>query len=135
AEVSEPTLAWRATIAGLEEGAVEEVPPPANLALPLRPYQLDGFRWLAFLWRQGLGGILAHDLGHGKPAPPLALSAQTVSRSSRSDAVGAAYRDVRAPFLVVAPTSVASNWVSEAARFTPGLRFATVTATEAKRRG
>lgn len=32
---------------------------------------------------------------------------------------------------MVAPTSVASNWASEAARFTPGLRVATVTATEA----
>ncbi|HEY6800058.1 MAG TPA: DEAD/DEAH box helicase, partial [Agromyces sp.] len=38
------------------------------------------------------------------------------------------------PFLVVAPTSVASNWASEAARFTPGLRVASVTATQAKRR-
>jgi SNF2 family DNA or RNA helicase len=37
-----------------------------------------------------------------------------------------------APFLVVAPTSVVSNWVAEAARFTPGLRVASVTKTQAK---
>ncbi|MEV1131792.1 DEAD/DEAH box helicase [Agromyces sp. NPDC049794] len=135
AEVSEPALAWRATIAGLEEGAVEAVPPPAELALPLRPYQLDGFRWLAFLWRHGLGGILADDMGLGKTAQTLALIAHAVSRPSSSRAAGDAYRNAPAPFLVVAPTSVASNWVSEAARFTPVLRVAAVTATEAKRSG
>ena len=167
ADVSEPALAWRATIAGLEHGAVEELPPPAGLALPLRPYQLAGFRWLAFLWRHGLGGILADDMGLGKTAQTLALVAHAragssrsgAARSSSSAAAGDAYRDAdahrdasasgletrpaspgaprppRRPFLVVAPTSVASNWVSEAARFTPGLRVASVTTTEAKRTG
>ncbi|WP_448006097.1 DEAD/DEAH box helicase [Agromyces bauzanensis] len=139
ADVSEPALAWRATIAGLEHGAVEELPPPAGLALPLRPYQLAGFRWLAFLWRHGLGGILADDMGLGKTAQTLALVAHAVEVAGSRDASGSAGRSSTpgggAPFLVVAPTSVASNWVAEAARFTPGLRVATVTATEAKRRG
>ena len=35
------------------------------------------------------------------------------------------------PFLVVAPTSVVSNWAAEAARFAPGLRVTTVGATQA----
>ncbi|GAA4381241.1 DEAD/DEAH box helicase [Agromyces bauzanensis] len=139
ADVSVPARAWRATIAGLEGGAVEEVPPPAGLALPLRAYQLAGFRWLAFLWRHGLGGILADDMGLGKTAQTLSLIAHAVEESESRDASGSAgrfsTRGGGAPFLVVAPTSVASNWVSEAARFTPGLRVATVTATEAKRRG
>ncbi|WP_448811155.1 SNF2-related protein [Agromyces bauzanensis] len=130
ADVAEPALAWRATIAGLEHGAVEEVAPPAGLVLPLRPYQLDGFRWLAFLWRHGLGGILADDMGLGKTAQTLALIAHAVEAAGVAGGPSS-----RAPFLVVAPTSVASNWVSEAARFTPGLRVATVTATEAKRPG
>ncbi|HWD61261.1 MAG TPA: DEAD/DEAH box helicase, partial [Humibacter sp.] len=38
-----------------------------------------------------------------------------------------------APFLVVVPSSVVGTWVSEAARFTPGLRVASVTATARKR--
>ena len=152
ADVSEPALAWRATIAGLEHGAVEELPPPAGLALPLRPYQLAGFRWLAFLWRHGLGGILADDMGLGKTAQTLALiehtrelpvealemlqveALETGSRDASGSAGRSSTRSLR-PFLVVAPTSVASNWVSEAARFTPGLRVASVTATEARRPG
>ena len=39
----------------------------------LRPYQLDGFRWLAFLWEHRLGGILADDMGLGKTLQTLAL--------------------------------------------------------------
>ncbi|HCS58206.1 MAG TPA: hypothetical protein DIW80_14260, partial [Gordonia polyisoprenivorans] len=34
--------------------------------------------------------------------------------------------------LVVAPTSVISNWAAEAARFTPDLQVLTVTATSAR---
>lgn len=148
ADVAEPAVEWRRIVAGLEDGRVEELPPPAGLALPLRPYQLAGFRWLAFLWANRLGGVLADDMGLGKTAQTLALIAHTVEQQATeaaaapsadaadlsSDAVGGP-AGPRRPFLVVAPTSVASNWVSEAARFTPGLRVATVTATEAKRRG
>lgn len=122
AHEAEPAVAWRRVVAGLEQGRVEELPPPNGLALPLRPYQLAGFRWLAFLWANGLGGVLADDMGLGKTAQTLALIAHAVGTE-------------HLPFLVVAPTSVASNWVSEAARFTPGLRVATVTATEARRPG
>ena len=32
----------------------------------LRPYQQDGFQWLDFLRRYGLGGVLADDMGLGK---------------------------------------------------------------------
>ncbi|MGR0319384.1 DEAD/DEAH box helicase [Agromyces sp. ZXT2-3] len=130
ADVAEPALEWRETVAGLERGAVPELPPPAGLALPLRPYQLDGFRWLAFLHANRLGGVLADDMGLGKTVQCLALVQHALEGR-------AAARDGEAPerpFLVVAPTSVASNWVREAARFTPGLRVASVTATTAKRR-
>ncbi|SFR83796.1 Superfamily II DNA or RNA helicase, SNF2 family [Agromyces sp. CF514] len=126
AHEAEPAVSWRETVAALEHGRVEELPEPAALALPLRPYQLAGFRWLAYLWANRLGGILADDMGLGKTAQTLAL----IAHSREVGAPGAA-----APFLVVAPTSVASNWVREAARFTPGLRVASVTATQAKRRG
>ncbi|MET4158495.1 DEAD/DEAH box helicase [Agromyces sp. PvR057] len=123
ADVAEPAVSWRRTVEALEHGRVEELPQPEGVVLPLRPYQLAGFRWLAYLWGAGLGGILADDMGLGKTAQTLALIAH-----ARDTAGGG-------PFLVVAPTSVASNWVHEAARFTPGLRVASVTATEAKRRG
>lgn len=123
ADVAEPAVSWRATVAALsDDAAVEPLPEPAGLALPLRPYQLDGFRWLAFLWRHRLGGVLADDMGLGKTAQALALIQHAVEVPRPAEA--------GSPFLVVAPTSVASNWAREAARFTPGLRVASVTATE-----
>ena len=75
----------------------------------LRPYQAEGFGWLAFLWQHQLGGILADDMGLGKTLQSLALICH--ARQARTE-----------PFLVVAPTSVVSNWDAEAARFAPGLQ-------------
>jgi SNF2 family DNA or RNA helicase len=93
---------------------------PVGVKAELRHYQLDGFRWLAFLWEAGLGGILADDMGLGKTLQTLALAAHAREAGS-------------APFLVVAPTSVVSTWQHEAAAFTPGLVVRTVTESQARR--
>ena len=93
---------------------------PTGLTSALRPYQLDGFRWLAFLWESGLGGVLADDMGLGKTLQTLALVSHATARGSGR-------------FLVVAPTSVVPGWVSEAARHVPGLRVRAVTGTARKR--
>ncbi|SEF16880.1 Helicase conserved C-terminal domain-containing protein [Jiangella alba] len=106
-------------LADLDDDAV----PPATLRAQLRPYQLDGYRWLTFLWEHRLGGILADDMGLGKTLQALAL----FCHAKQTDA------DLP-PFLVVAPTSVVSNWVTEAARFAPGLTVVPVTDT-LRRRG
>ncbi len=87
----------------------------------LRPYQSDGFGWLASLWALELGGILADDMGLGKTLQALALICHA---RDRDPGVG--------PFLVVAPTSVVSNWVGEAGRFAPGLKVNAITDTLAR---
>jgi superfamily II DNA or RNA helicase len=134
ADESEEATSWRETVRGLRVldgaagggAAAHNEPLPAGLDATLRPYQHDGYQWLAFLWRHGLGGILADDMGLGKTLQTLAVIARGVE--SGQDAA------VRPRYLVVAPTSVVSNWVSEAARFTPSLRVAAVTATRASSR-
>ncbi|HET6652254.1 MAG TPA: DEAD/DEAH box helicase [Nocardioides sp.] len=93
---------------------------PVDLKADLRPYQLDGFRWLAFLWESRLGGILADDMGLGKTLQTLAL----VAHARAADA---------APFLVVAPTSVVSMWAHESEQFTPGLDVRVVAGSQARR--
>ena len=85
-----------------------------------RPYQADGIRWLSYQWESGLGGILADDMGLGKTLQTLALIAHARSRGA-------------GPFLVIAPTSVLSTWVSEVARHTPGLTARAVLASAARR--
>ena len=109
--------------AGAGVADLVRVPAPAGLTAQLRPYQLDGFQWLAFLWQYQLGGILADDMGLGKTVQCLAL----LCHARETDPAAP-------PFLIVAPTSVVSNWAAEAARFAPGLNVAVVTGTTAKRR-
>lgn len=119
--VDSQAAAWRESVAGLLQGGeVEQLPTPAGLNATLRPYQLEGFNWLNFLRKAGLGGILADDMGLGKTVQTLALITQAKNDAGQG------------PFLVVAPTSVVGNWASESAKFAPGLKVKTVTETFAK---
>jgi superfamily II DNA or RNA helicase len=102
---------WRRQVGALRAlQGVEPVQAPSGLRAELRPYQAEGFSWLATLHSHGLGGILADDMGLGKTLQTLALICQ-----SRQHNPG------MAPFLVVAPASVVANWATEAARFAPEL--------------
>ena len=101
--------------------APEPVPPPAGLEATLRPYQQEGFDWLAFLHRNGLGGILADDMGLGKTVQALALCLHALEHQPSSR------------FLVVAPTSVVDNWRREAGQFAPGLTVCTIGETASRR--
>jgi SNF2 family DNA or RNA helicase len=114
---------WEQAVRGLSDvSAIDDVEPPETLRAQLRPYQLDGYRWLRFLWTHQLGGILADDMGLGKTLQALALicHARLVCPE-------------QPPFLVVAPTSVVSNWLSEAVRFAPDLRVVCLTESASKR--
>jgi len=56
-------------------GALASLPPPtlpAGLCAELRPYQREGFHFLAHLAANGLGGVLADDMGLGKTVQTLA---------------------------------------------------------------
>jgi len=120
--VTEQAQAWQRQVSALLElDAIAEHELPPTLAAELRPYQRDGFGWLAMLWDLGLGGILADDMGLGKTLEVLALLCHVHDRDPE---VG--------PFLVVAPTSVVSGWVGEAATFAPKLNVEAVTDTLAR---
>lgn len=120
--VDKQAEAWRKSITGLLDGGpLEPLPTPVGLNATLRPYQLDGFNWLHFLYTSGLGGVLADDMGLGKTVQALALMTQAKASGN-----------LKAPFLVVAPTSVVGNWASESIKFAPGLRVETISETFAK---
>ncbi len=87
-------------------------PIPPELQAELRPYQLEGFHFLAYLAENRFGGVLADDMGLGKTLQTLAWIAWL---RSRPDAA-------RGRILIVCPKSVAPNWESEAKRFLPNLR-------------
>jgi superfamily II DNA or RNA helicase len=97
---------WHARLARLQQAQTLEIAPPSTLQTELRPYQLDGFQWLARLAHWGAGACLADDMGLGKTVQAIAILLHRA-------AAGAA--------LVVAPTSVCPNWIDELARFAPTL--------------
>ena len=94
---------WQKTLASLPS----VVPVPTTLSADLRPYQADGFVWLARLAALGAGACLADDMGLGKTVQVLALLLR---------------RATDGPALVIAPTSVCGTWQEQAYRFTPTLR-------------
>ncbi len=120
--IGHQAAAWREQVQGLlSAGGADRTEPPAGLQARLRPYQQDGFAWLAFLWKHRLGGILADDMGLGKTLQCLAMISHARQRDPAAD-----------PFLIVAPTSVVANWPAEAARFAPDLKVVPVSSTVAR---
>lgn len=120
-EIAEQAERWRRTVGALVAGDTADPDPPTGLLADLRPYQLDGYRWLHRLWSAGLGGLLADDMGLGKTLQTLAALLRR--RQERPD---------EPPALVVAPTSVLGTWRGEAERFAPGLRVAVIDRTLGK---
>lgn len=131
ADESTTAASWRRSVGALAD--LQEIPvpaAPAGLEATLRPYQREGFAWLAFLHQHGLGGILADDMGLGKTLQTLALILH--AREAGAGTPPGADTAGR-PFLVVAPSSVLSVWESEAARFAPSLDLRVLATTSAKR--
>ena len=100
---------------------IQTVPPPVNFHAELRPYQQHGLNWLQFLREYQFGGILADDMGLGK-------TIQTLSHLLLEKQSGR----MQAPCLIIAPTSLMSNWRREAQRFTPDLSVLVLQGVERK---
>ena len=109
---------WQQMRADLEDSRSFEPELPSTLQAELRPYQVDGYRWLARLSRWGAGACLADDMGLGKTVQTLSVLLD---------------RAPGGPALVVAPTSVVANWVDESRRFTPTLNVKVYTGSVASR--
>ena len=93
--------------------------PPLAPGLTLRGYQLRGYEWMCALDRMRMGGILADDMGLGKTVQVIALL-QTARENGRTS-------------LIVAPTSLTYNWLSEIRRFAPELSCVILNGTAQQR--
>ncbi len=91
----------------------EELPVHNRFRGELRPYQIRGMSWLAFLRDLGFGACLADDMGLGKTVQTLAFIQKHRYEQSTKH---------RYPSLLVCPTSVIGNWQREAEKFTPDLK-------------
>lgn len=107
----------RQTVKKLAEPDESEITMPQGLTL--RPYQLRGYQWLHTLDRLHMGGILADDMGLGKTVQVIAL----LKAAHQKDQVS----------LVIAPTSLTYNWLSELEHFAPELSVMVLGGSSAQR--
>ena len=84
---------------------------PASFRGELRPYQVRGVSWLAFLERWGLGACLADDMGLGKTIQTIVFLLHLKQEEA-----------LESPTLLVCPTSVLGNWEREVHKFAPTLK-------------
>jgi len=102
-----------------DASTLPDIQVPTSFLAKLRDYQVVGVKWLQSVRAKSLGGILADDMGLGKTIQSLAHIA--VERESGS---------TRKPFLVVCPTSVLPNWLSEAQKWCPHLKVLAYSGTQ-----
>ncbi|PFJ09653.1 helicase SNF [Bacillus cereus] len=97
---------------------------PNTLQAVMREYQVYGFQWMKTLAYYRFGGILADDMGLGKTLQSIAFI----------DSVLSEIREKELPILVVSPSSLVYNWLSELKKFAPHIRAVIVDGNQAERR-
>ena len=111
----------RALSDSLANGGGEAETPEMASGISLRDYQKRGYEWMTALDRMHMGGILADDMGLGKTAQIIALLLATREDGRTS--------------LVVAPTSLTYNWLSEFRKFAPNLSVTVLSGNGTQRAG
>lgn len=88
-----------------------EVNLPLQLKAQLRHYQHRGFNWLYKNAQLGLGSVLADDMGLGKTVQVIAVLQKFKEEGALE----------KKPALIIAPTTLLSNWKAEIEKFAPSL--------------
>lgn len=106
--------------------------PSEHLQANLRPYQIDGVKWLIHLYNHSLGGCLADDMGLGKTLQTIALllhvKREKAQKAKDHDPLKQLdlfhNKDQKGMFktlgcLIVLPASLVFNWRTEIMKFAP----------------
>ncbi len=99
-----------------DKSRIEVLPEPKLFNGKLREYQQRGVAWLNYLESLGLNGCLADDMGMGKTVQVIARLVQERELATAEELAALP------PTLLIAPTSVVSNWQKEIYKFAPHLR-------------
>ncbi|MEL7121871.1 MAG: DEAD/DEAH box helicase [Bacteroidota bacterium] len=105
------------------------------LKATLRPYQLEGVKWLTQLYHNNLGGCLADDMGLGKTLQTIAVLLhakkeraarieETIDQEMQLDLFhSAGDEDFLKPLntIIILPASLVFNWEQEIRKFAPSL--------------
>ena len=82
---------------------------PAALKGTLKDYQLEGLKWMATLYENGLSGILGDEMGLGKTIQIISLMAYLQEKN------------VKGPFIIAAPLATLPNWMREFKKWLPSM--------------
>ncbi len=123
AEVFDPK-AWQRIKDRTSEIKIDVKPDvPTALQAQLRPYQVEGFHFLAYLSVNGFGGILADDMGLGKTIQSITYVLWLREEFERNNKPkGRKKAPSTPPVLIVCPKSVLDVWASETNKFAPKIR-------------
>lgn len=110
---------FRKMIQKMEQINQEDYKMPEGLNAELRPYQIEGIKWLCALRDNGLCGLLADEMGLGKTLQVIAMLGTWKERKRT---------------LIVCPASLVYNWNSEVEKFLPSLPHRMIQGTAAQRR-
>lgn len=109
-------------LAGEESASLPPIVPyeqlktqPRGIRATMKPYQLSGLSFMVYLHRNGLSGILGDEMGLGKTLQTISL-VQYLKENEPT--VGNSH----CPCLVICPLSVLSSWMTELAKWAPGLK-------------
>ncbi len=110
--------------------------PSSDLRATLRPYQMDGVKWLVQLYRNGLGACLADDMGLGKTLQTIAVLLHAKEEKAKRPLEQSGHAGTQlhlfqsqedqaflAPLnaLIILPASLVFNWEQEIQKFAPSL--------------
>lgn len=112
------------------DSEIDYIPSP-QLNATLRPYQIEGVKWLIAHQQNGLGACLADDMGLGKTLQTIAVLSYTKDRLKRNidsspkqmTLFGSAMMEEISPLraLIILPSSLVFNWYKEIKKFNPSL--------------
>lgn len=90
---------------------IEHLKLPTSVKAKLRPYQMNGYKWLSYMNSLGFGACLADDMGLGKTLQVLSYL-ENLRKNNK-----------KAKVLLIVPASLLGNWQREIQKFVPKMPF------------
>ena len=96
---------------------VEDFKIPVKVDADFRGYQMDGIKWLAFLDKYKLHGILCDDMGLGKTLQAITVIVSNHFHRKSTRSLSQSIDNSALPSLVICPSTLCGHWNEEIKKF------------------